>query len=47
MDALSGPESDDESLIDTASTYSQSESCTETEHRHKDANKSVITDEVQ
>lgn len=42
MDALSAPEPDDESLIDTASPYSHSESCTETEHRHEDAKKSGV-----
>ena len=35
MDALSAPEPDDESLIDTASPYSQSESRAETEHRRE------------
>lgn len=33
MDALSAPEPDDESLIDTASNYRHPESSAETEHR--------------
>ena len=47
MDALSTPQPEDESLIGTASPYSHSESCSETEHRREDTKKSGITDEVQ
>jgi hypothetical protein len=47
MDALSAPQPEDESLIDTASPYRQSEKRAETEHRPEDAKKSGITDEVQ
>jgi hypothetical protein len=46
-DALSPPEPDDESLIDTASPYGYSERSAETEHRQEDAKKSGVTDQVQ
>jgi len=46
VDGSSAPERI-ESLIDTSSPYSYSKSHTETEHRHEDAKKSGITDEVQ
>jgi hypothetical protein len=47
MNALSAPEPDDESLIDTASHYKHPESSAETEHRHEDTKKSGLTDEFQ
>jgi hypothetical protein len=47
MDALSAPESDDESLINTPSPYSQSEKRAETEGRREDTKKSGVTDAVQ
>src|SRR5271154_5902695 len=47
MDALSAPQPEDESLIDTSSPYRQSEKRTETEHRSEDTKKSGVTDAVQ
>jgi hypothetical protein len=47
MEALSAPEPDDESLIDTASNYRHPESSAETEHRYEKSKMSGITDEVQ
>jgi hypothetical protein len=46
VDGASAPERNG-SLIDTASHYKHPESSAETEHRHKDAKKSGLTDEVQ
>jgi hypothetical protein len=42
MDALSAPEPDDESLIDTASNYRHPESSAETEHRYEKAKMSGV-----
>lgn len=47
MDALSAPEPEDESLIDTASHYKHPEGSAETKGRDQSVNMSGITDEVQ
>ena len=47
VDAFSAPESDDKSLINTISRYSQCEISAETEHRYEEVKKSGLTDEVR
>jgi hypothetical protein len=47
IDALSAPQPEDESLIDTSSPYSQSEKRAETEHRYESVGMSGVLNEVQ